>query len=155
LLRQGDAATIVAASYMTIEAIQAADHLASQGIHCDLIDLRSIKPIDWDMITASVRKTGRLLALDTGFTTGSVAGEIVARVSMTEWSSLACAPRRLAAPDAPEATSPALTRDYHVRAEHIASEVAKMLGKSLDVSPLVDQRRHPHDVPGDLFTGPF
>jgi pyruvate dehydrogenase E1 component beta subunit len=155
LVRQGDAVTIVAASYMTIEAIHAVDHLAALGIHCDLIDLRSVRPIDWNLIATSVRKTGRLLALDTGFATGSIAGEIVARMAMTEWGSLACAPRRLAAPDAPEATSPALTRDYHVRAEHVAAAVAEMLGKPIDVRALIDQRTYPHDVPGDWFAGPF
>jgi pyruvate dehydrogenase E1 component beta subunit len=154
-VREGDAVTIVAMSYTTIEAIHAADHLAAQGIHCDLIDLRSLKPIDWDMIAASVRRTGRLLALDTGVATGSIAGEIVARVAMEYWGALKAAPRRLAAPDAPEATSPALTRDYHVRAEHIAAAVGEMLGKPVQTRALVEARKHPHDVPGDWFTGPF
>jgi len=155
LLRKGDAVTIVAMSYITIEAVHAVDHLAAQGIYCDLIDLRSIKPIDWDAIVASVRRTGRLLALDTGFATGSVAGEIVARIAMTEWNALTCAPRRLAAPDAPEATSPALTREYHVRAEHIAQTVGDMMGKNVNAGSLVEQRKFPHDVPGDWFSGPF
>jgi len=55
----------------------------------------------------------------------------------------------------PEATSPALTRDYHVRAEHVASAVAEMLGKPIDVGALIAQRTYPHDVPGDWFAGPF
>ena len=155
LVRQGDAVTIVAMSYTTIEAVHAADHLETVGIHCDLVDLRSIRPIDWGAIAASVRKTGRLLVLDTGFATGSVAGEIVARIAMTEWTSLAAAPRRLAAPDAPEATSPALTRDYHVRAEHIAAAVGAMLGQEVHAGVLAEQRKHPHDQPGEWFTGPF
>jgi pyruvate dehydrogenase E1 component beta subunit len=155
LVRAGDAATIVAMSYATIEAIHAADHLAAQGLHCDLIDLRTIRPIDWDMIARSVRKTGRLLVLDTGFATGSVAGEIIARAAMSDWAALKGAPRRLAAPDASEATSPALTRDYHVRAEHIAAAVGDMLGKPVEVRALIEQRKHPHDVPGDWFSGPF
>lgn len=154
-LREGDAVTVVAMSYTVIEAIHAIDHLATQGVHCDLIDLRSVRPIDWDTISASVKKTGRLLALDTGFATGGVAGEIVARTAMTDWGSLSCAPRRLAAPDAPEATSPALTRGYHVRAEHIAAAIGEMLGKPVESRSLATSRKHPHDVPGDWFTGPF
>jgi pyruvate dehydrogenase E1 component beta subunit len=154
-LREGDAVTVVAMSYTTIEAIHAVDHLATQGVHCDLIDLRSVRPIDWGTISASVKKTGRLLVLDTGFATGSVAGEIIARTAMADWGSLSCAPRRLATPDAPEATSPALTRDYHVRAEHIAAAIGEMLGKSVESRSLATSRKHPHDVPGDWFTGPF
>ncbi len=119
LLREGADVTIVAMSYMTIEALYAIDHVATQGIACDLIDLRTIKPIDWALIESSVRKTRRLLVLDTGFTTGSVAAEIVARISMSVWSELRDAPRRLAVPDVPEATSPALTRHYHIRAAQL------------------------------------
>jgi pyruvate/2-oxoglutarate/acetoin dehydrogenase E1 component len=154
-LREGGDISIIATSYMTIEALHAVDHLAQQGIHCDLIDLNTVRPIDWPAIETSVRKTGRILALDTGFATGSVAGEIIARVSMSCWKSLKTAPRRLAAPDYPEATSPALTKNYHVRAEHIAAEVGQMLEKPVETRSLIEQRKYPHDVPGDWFRGPF
>jgi len=155
LLRNGDAVTVVAMSYMTIEALRAVDYLAERGIRCDLIDLRTVKPIDWPLIMSSVKRTGRLVALDTGSMTGSIAGEIVARVTGSCWKELRAAPRRLAVPDFPEATSPALTHDYHVRAEHIATTIGEMLETSVDALPLAAQRKHPHDVPGDWFTGPF
>jgi acetoin:2,6-dichlorophenolindophenol oxidoreductase subunit beta len=156
IMREGNDATIVAASYMTVEALHAVDYLAQQGVYCELIDLRTVKPIDWATIERSVRKTGRLLALDSGSSTGSIAGEVIARMTMNCWSELSCSPRRLASPDYPEATSPSLTKGYHVRAEHVAATVGEMLGKpSLDVSMLVEQRKQPHDVPGDWFTGPF
>ena len=154
-VREGDAVTIVAMSYMTIEAIHAADFLARQGIYCDVIDLRTIRPLDWAAVFASVRRTGRLLALDTGHTTGSVAGEVLARVSSECWSSLKSAPQRIAMPDYPEGTSSALTQAYHPRAETIVERVATMLGMKIDISTLIAQRVCPHDVPGDWFTGPF
>jgi len=154
-MREGDAVTIVAMSYMTVEAMHAADHLATHGIACDLLDLRTIRPLDMAAVARSVRRTGRLLVLDTGFTTGGVAGEIVARVAGEEWSRLRAAPRRLGMPDFPEATSPALTEGYHVRAEHIAAAVGDMLGCEVEARQLAAQRRHPHDVPGDWFAGPF
>lgn len=157
LMREGNDLTVVAMSYMSIEALHAIDYLAIHGIHCDLVDLRTVRPIDWDLIHKSVKKTGRLLALDTGFATGSIAGEIVARVAMKSWDSLRAAPRRLAMPDYPESTSPALTENYHVRAEHIAAAAAEMLGQKVDASALAAERanKHPHDVPGDWFSGPF
>jgi len=154
-VREGDDITVVSTSYMTIEAIHAVDHLAMQGVSCDLLDLRTIRPIDWPTIEASVRKTGRLLALDTGFTTGGVAGEIVAHVATACWKDLRGAPRRLAMPDIPEAASPALTKRYHVRAEQVAVAVAEMTGKKAETQSLAEQRKHPHDVPGDWFSGPF
>ena len=154
-VREGHDVTVVAMSYMTVEALHAADHLAAQGIHCDLIDLRTVKPMDWQAIESSLRVTGRLLALDTAFTTGSVAGEILARAAAECWDVLKCAPRRLALPDSPEATSPSLTESYHIRAEHIASAIGEMLGKQVDVQLLASQRKHPHDVPGNWFSGPF
>ncbi len=155
LAREGDAVTIVSMSYMTVEAIRAADYMANFGIHCDVLDLRTIRPLDWPAIFASISRTGRLLALDTGHATGSVAGEVVARVSMDCWGKLKCAPLRIAMPDFPEGTSPALTREYHPRAEHIVTAVAKMLGKNINETHLSAQRNYPHDVPGDWFNGPF
>jgi acetoin:2,6-dichlorophenolindophenol oxidoreductase subunit beta len=155
VVREGKDLTIVAMSYMTVEAIHAVDHLEAQGISCELIDLRTIRPLDWPAITLSVKKTGRLLALDSGFATGGVGGEIVARMAMDCWSDLKCAPRRLAAPDVSEASSPALTKNYHVRAEHIAAGAGEMLGMTPEVESLRARRTHPHDVPGNWFEGPF
>ncbi len=97
----------------------------------------------------------RLLALDTGHTTGSVAGEVLARVASECWKHLKSAPQRLAMPDFPEGTSPALTEHYHPRAEDIAMAVAKILGASMDRTAIASQRDYPHDVPGNWFNGPF
>ncbi|MDC0181925.1 alpha-ketoacid dehydrogenase subunit beta [Candidatus Thioglobus sp.] len=155
LLREGGSITVVAMSYMTIEALHAVDHLAAQGVNCDLIDLRCVRPLDWEAIEVSVNRTGRLLVLDTGNLTGSISGEIVARVTANCWDALKCAPQRLAMPDYPEATSPSLTEGYHVRAEHITEKIGMMLARDVEFATLNTQRVHPHDVPGDWFTGPF
>lgn len=155
ILRTGVDMTVVAMSYMTIEALHAVDHLSAQSINCDLIDLRSVRPLDWQAIEASVNRTGRLLVLDTGNLTGSISGEIVARVTVNCWDALKCAPQRLAMPDYPEATSPALTEGYHVRAEHIVEKISYMTSREVEFFDLSQKRKHPHDVPGDWFTGPF
>lgn len=155
LLREGMDVTVVAMSYMTIEALHAVDHLFAQGINCDLIDLRCVRPMDWEAIESSVNRTGRLVVLDTGNLTGSISGEIVARVTLNCWDALKCAPQRIGMPDYPEATSPALTEGYHVRAEHVAEHVGRMLSRQVELSCFSQQRKHPHDVPGDWFSGPF
>ena len=154
-IRTGVDVTIISMSYMTIESLHAADYLAIQGISCDVIDLRTIKPLDWDAVMCSVAKTGRLLALDSGFTTGSVAGEIVARVAIEAFDKLKVPPVRLAMPDVPEPTSPELTKEFYVRAADIAEKVMKMMGKDFsDVRNSLPEPK-PHDVPGEWFKGPF
>lgn len=155
VLRKGGDVTIVAMSYMTLEGLHAVDHLAAHGIHCELIDLRTIRPLDWDTIEQSVRRTGRLLVLDPGTMTGSVAGEIVARMVKACWTALKCAPERLAMPDFPEASSSALIGGYHVRAEHVAERIGEMLGRQVEFQSLAARRTHPPDVPGTWFRGPF
>ena len=154
-VRSGDDITIVSMSYMTVEALHAADYLEIQGISCEVIDLRTIKPLDWLSVFDSVTKTGRLLALDSGFTTGSVAGEIVARVAMERFSQLKSPPARLAMPDVPEPTSPALTKGFYVRAVNIASKAFEMMGRDSSTVKADLPEPVPHDVPGEWFKGPF
>ena len=155
ITRVGTDITIVSMSYMTVEALHAAEFLKEYGVSCEIIDLRTIKPLDWETVFSSVSKTGRLLALDSGFTTGSVAGEIVARVAMEKFSRLKCAPARLAMPDVPEPTSPALTKGFYIRAADIAKKVLKIMGKDASVAKADLQEPVPHDVPGEWFRGPF
>jgi pyruvate/2-oxoglutarate/acetoin dehydrogenase E1 component len=155
IVRSGTRVTIVAMSYMTIEAIHAATYLESYGIDCEVIDLRSVKPIDWPLIIESVKKTGHLVALDTGHATGSVASEIVANISINCWEYLIQAPVRVAMPDYPEGTSFALTKNYHPRAEEIAIKIAHIFNFKIDDMKLLRSQTYPHDVPGDWFSGPF
>ena len=155
IARAGIDITIVSMSYMTIEALHAADYLAKQGIFCEVIDLRTIKPLDWDAVMHSVAKTGRLLTLDSGFTTGSVAGEIIARVAIEAFDKLKVSPARLAMPDVPEPTSPALTKGFYVRAADIAEKVMEMMGKDFSGVKNSLPEPVPHDVPGGWFKGPF
>jgi pyruvate/2-oxoglutarate/acetoin dehydrogenase E1 component len=155
LVEEGNDLTIVSMSYMTIEALHATAHMKTMGIGCDLIDLRTIMPLDWEVIAASVRKTGRLLVLDTASETGSFAGEIIARAAVDMFDVLKQAPRRIAMPDYPSPTSPALSEGYYRRAEDIVAVVGAMLGKDMDPGEIVNMRKTPHDVPGDWFKGPF
>ena len=152
---EGSDITIVSLSYMSIEALHAVEVLEQEGISCDLIDLRSVKPIDWELIFSSVQKTGSLLALDTGTNTGSIAGEIIAKVSMDCYKSLKQSPKKITLPDFPTPTSGALTKGFYKRAEDIVDVVSNMCGKNIIGSELIDRGELPYDVPGDWFKGPF
>jgi len=152
----GNDITIVSMSYLTLEAISAAKFLADKfRIKAEVIDLRTIKPLDWKTIFKSVEKTGRLLALDTGFTTGSVAGEIIAKVSIEKFNKLKSSPARLAMPDIPEPTSFALTKNFHISKKDIVKKVLEILKvknkKKLEHLNLPKY----HDQPGEWFKGPF
>jgi pyruvate dehydrogenase E1 component beta subunit len=156
VVKHGTDLTIVAMSYQVVEGIRACQALEQQGINAELIDLRSIQPIDWPTIKDSVTKTGRLLAVDTGAATCSVASEIIAKISTDNFFSLKAAPKKLAMPDIPEPTSFGLTKDFYNGAYDIAVTAESLLNTN------VDQRKYEnlkiegnHDVPGDWFKGPF
>jgi len=155
VVRSGADVTIVALSYMVIEAIRAATFLETEGIKVEVIDLRSIQPLDWPCVFESVRKTGRLLAVDTAQETCSVSSEVVARVSMELYAELKCAPRRVAQPDYPSPTSFALTRHYYQGTEAIIHQVGMMLGKTFGRTAQAPDPQLAHDVPGEWFKGPF
>lgn len=151
----GEDISIISNSYMTIEALHAIEILLENGINCDLIDLRTVSPIDWEMVYPSVKKTGRVLVLDTSVSTCSVASEIVAHVSMECFKNLKEAPVRMALEDCPTPTSPALTKEFYTTAEDIVKAVGKMFSKEIKTDELAEQCNFPHDVPGDWFKGQF
>lgn len=156
ILQSGTDITIVGMSYLTVEARRAVDYLAGFNIRCELIDLRSLKPIDWVTIKNSVAKTGRLLVLDSGYTTGSLAGEIVAKIAMESFDFLKAAPVRLAMPDVPEPASFALTKGFYIGAKEIVNSVCQIL--KIDVQLILKNAPTEdclHDVPGTWFKGPF
>lgn len=155
LARTGQDVTIVSSGYLTVEACTAADYLATRGISSDVVDLRTIKPLDWETIAVSVSTTRRLIAVDSGAYTGSIAGDIIARVAEQKVGPLAAPPVRLAMPDIPEPTSPALTRGLHTRAGDIAEAALDLLDLPHgDVREALPEPS-PHDVPGKWFNGPF
>lgn len=155
-IMEGDALTIVSMSYMTIEALHAVKFLQTRGICCELIDLRTIKPVDWETIQASVQKTGKLLVLDTGFEFCSVASEIIAHISINCFTALKIPPRRLAMSDYAVLTSPVLANPAYSYGDDITQTISEMLQVTIDLQPLQqDRNKYPRDIPGDWFKGPF
>src|SRR5690606_10143029 len=68
--RRGEDITIAAVSYMLVEALKAAEKLQQSGISAEVVDLRTLKPLDEDVLLSSIENTGRLLIADTGYKTG-------------------------------------------------------------------------------------
>ena len=155
IVRAGKDISLVGMSYMTVEALRAADYLAQFNIDCEVVDLRTIRPMDYETIFNSARKTKHLLALDTSQPTCSVASEIISRVSTHLFSDLKSAPQMIANPDNPEPTGFGLTKHYHPTAEDIVLKVAAVLNTKIPTETLRAKNTCPHDVPGDWFKGPF
>ena len=156
LARHGKDVTLAATSYMVMESLRAAEALAHAGVEVEVIDIRTLKPLDTALILESVHKTGRLVVADTGWKTGGVAGEVVSAVTEMAFESLKCSPRRIALPDCPTPTSPALSKHYYPRAVQIASAIGEMMQIPQERIELPQEGSGvPLDVPDNSFTGPF
>ena len=106
--REGEDVTVVALASLVHVAIDVADRLEAEGISVEVVDPRSLVPLDWNTIVASVRKTGRLVVADPARRLCGLAAEIVAGVSERAWDSLRSQPRRVTWPDIPVPFSPVL-----------------------------------------------
>ncbi|MDR2162834.1 MAG: alpha-ketoacid dehydrogenase subunit beta [Clostridiales Family XIII bacterium] len=106
--RAGDDVTIVATSSQVMKSLKAADKLAADGISCEVIDLRSIVPLDRDAIIESVKKTGRLLIVDEAYERCGVGAEIAANVMEDVFYYLDAPIARIGTPNVPLPFSPAL-----------------------------------------------
>jgi pyruvate dehydrogenase E1 component beta subunit len=98
-VRTGRDITIVGLALTVHQALEAADQLGKEGIDAEVIDLRSLVPLDRKAIIDSVRKTGRLLVVDEDYTSYSVSAEVIATVVEHDVRMLKAAPRRIAYPD--------------------------------------------------------
>lgn len=99
--REGSDVSIVSLGMGVHNALKAADQLEQQGVSAEVIDLRSLVPLDRDAIRASVAKTGRLIVVDEDYQSYGVSGEVIASVVEHDISVLKAPPRRVAYPDVP------------------------------------------------------
>jgi pyruvate dehydrogenase E1 component beta subunit len=127
--RAGVDVTLVAAGYATRLALTVADNLAARRVSCDVWDLRIVNPLEIGEIAASVKRTGRLCAIDGGWKTCGLAGEVIAGVSEAiEPSAWRSRPVRVTLPDAPAPTSKALETLYYPDARSITEQLLRSFG---------------------------
>lgn len=127
IARPGRDITIVAYSAMVHEALAAANELAEEGWEAEVVDLRSVKPLDTDTVMASVARTGRLLAVGESFPWGGVTAEVIARVATEGYAMLDAAPMRLNAKDTPVPFHPSLWAAHRPTAQTVATMARKAL----------------------------
>ena len=128
IAREGRDLTIVAYSAMVHEALAVAEELASEGTEIEVVDLRSVKPLDTDTVMASVARTGRLLCVGEAWPWGGVTAEVMARVAGEGFGLLDAPPQRLNAKDTPVPYHPNLWAAHRPTARSIATAARNLLG---------------------------
>ncbi|PYJ84586.1 MAG: alpha-ketoacid dehydrogenase subunit beta [Verrucomicrobia bacterium] len=127
IAREGRDLTIVAYSAMVHEALAVAEELASEGTEIEVVDLRSVKPLDTDTVMASVARTGRLLCVGEAWPWGGVTAEVMARVAGEGFGLLDAPPQRLNAKDTPVPYHPNLWAAHRPTARSIATAARNVL----------------------------
>jgi len=129
--REGKDVTVVAISWMAREALNAAGLLQTEGIDTEVIDLRSLKPLDDVMILESVKKTGKLVIADGGWKTCGIAAEIAALASTHAFEYLKAPILRVTLPDCPAPMSSTLEDCYYPKATDVATAVKQVMGAAV------------------------
>ncbi len=127
IAREGRDLTIVAYSAMVHDALDAATQLATEGWQVEVVDLRSVKPLDTDTVVASVARTGRLLCVGEAWPWGGVTAEIIARVATEGLGLLDAPPQRLNAKDTPVPYHPDLWEAHRPTSRAVAAAARKLL----------------------------
>jgi pyruvate dehydrogenase E1 component beta subunit/2-oxoisovalerate dehydrogenase E1 component beta subunit len=127
IARTGRDATIVTHGAMLHESLAAASELAEDGYQLEVVDLRSVKPLDTDTVLASVARTGRLLVVSEEWPWGGVSAEVVSRVTTEGFGLLDAAPIRVNAKDTPVPYHPDLWSVHRPTASTIAAAARRLL----------------------------
>ncbi|MDF1552810.1 MAG: transketolase C-terminal domain-containing protein [Deferrisomatales bacterium] len=125
--RDGRDVTLVGVSHMVTDLLEAAQVLAAEGISAEVIDLRSLRPLDEEALAASVLRTGRLLVADTDWVACGVGAEVAALAAERVHRALKAPVRRLGLRPVPAPASPALEAVYYPSVANIVAAVREML----------------------------
>ena len=127
--REGSDVTIVSFGKIIKEAYKAADELAKENISCEIIDLRTVRPLDTETILKSVKKTNRLVILEEAWPFGNVATEITFQVQSKAFDYLDAPIEKINTADTPAPYSPVLLKEWLPNSEDVINSVKKVLYK--------------------------
>lgn len=125
--RKGEDVTIVSFGKIIKEAYKAADVLEKEGISCEIIDLRTVRPLDYDTVFESVKKTNRLVILEEAWPFGNVATEITYQVQQQLFDYLDAPVEKINTADTPAPYSPVLLQEWLPNSEDVIKAVKKVL----------------------------
>ena len=154
IINKGSDITIVSHSYMSIEALKSAKILKKHNVSCEIVDLRSLRPLDVNTIITSVKKTKRLLVVDNGWTKFGVSAEIISSITEKIFSDLKSAPKRIGIEDVPIPSTRALAVHSYPTPSKIINAVSDLIGVEINLTE-EEKKQDPLDIPDQNFTGPF
>jgi pyruvate dehydrogenase E1 component beta subunit len=156
-IKNGNDLTIVANGYNLLEVIEIQKILNKEGITFDLFDLNVIQPLETKSIINSVKKTGRIIVIDSGFKNFGIGSEIISRISEDCMDKLKSKPVRIGLPFIPTPSSRFLANSYYPNKKTILLSILDMLGKGKNKEELLKKVKSniPVDVPDLNFKGPF
>jgi pyruvate/2-oxoglutarate/acetoin dehydrogenase E1 component len=125
--KEGRDVTVVATAMMVHRAMEAAGELSKEGIEIEVLDLRSLLPLDYETLVSSIKKTGSLLIVHEACKTGGIGGEIAAIAAKEAFGYLDAPIERICAPDIPVPYSPPLEKYYLPKKEDIVATVRRMV----------------------------
>ena len=148
IVKRGSDITLVSSSFMTIESLAAMKQLKKDGISVELIDLRSIRPLDrTTTIIKSVNKTGRLLVVDNSWELYGVASQIASIASEYCVNNLKCNVKKITLPNCPAPVSESLEKAFYPNSETIYKACHSIMGKKIKskyYSKLTDDFKGPY-----------
>jgi len=127
VIRNGSDVTVVSFGKILKEAVKAADTLSGQGISLEIIDLRTIRPLDMDTIISSVKKTNRLVILEEAWPFGSIASEIAFQVQDNAFDYLDAPVQKINTADTPAPYSPVLLKEWLPSAQDVIDAVNRVM----------------------------
>jgi pyruvate dehydrogenase E1 component beta subunit len=128
--RKGRDVTVIAISYMVAEAHRAAEELSKDGIEVEVVDLRTLRPLDEEVIMSSLAKTGRIVVADTGWKTGGITAEVAAVIAEKGFHLLKAPVRRVACPDLPTPAGYTLEEAFYMGKSDIIIAARELLAES-------------------------
>jgi pyruvate dehydrogenase E1 component beta subunit/2-oxoisovalerate dehydrogenase E1 component beta subunit len=129
VVRPGRDLSIVTYSAMVHEALAVANDFSADGFEIEVVDLRSVKPLDTATVLASVARTGKLLCVGEAFPWGGVTAEVIARVTAEGFHLLDAAPQRVNAKDTPIPYHPNLWSEHRPNKASIAAKARQILAE--------------------------
>jgi len=129
--KEGKDVSLIASSFMVGESMKAASELEKHGIYAEVLDLRTVKPLDVDMILKSVEKTGRAVIVDSGWKTCGLAAEISAIIAENDIRALKSPICRITLPDIPAPAARSMENGYYVKHPKIVDSVRNLVAANV------------------------
>ena len=153
--REGKDVTVVAISYMNVEAWRAGEALKRAGIEVEIIDPRSLRPLDEEIILRSLEKTGRLVVADTAWPRCSISSEVAALAAEKGFHYLKAPVRRVTLPDVPTPTSHVLEAAFYPGASDITKAVCEVVDLDGSAADEIVESIGEAETVAPTFVGPF